>query len=84
MLKNSILFFILFNIKIISDYFRLIFEFPAVGGLITSSIFRTVKLIRYVQSFDYFVLACEIFFVLFIIYYTIEEILEVKFICFFN
>jgi hypothetical protein len=84
MLKNLILFFMLLNIKIISDYFRLIFEFPAVGGLITSSIFRTVKLIRYVQSFDYFVLACEIFFVLFIIYYTIEEILEVKFYLFFN
>jgi len=44
----------------------------------TSSIFRAVKLIRYVTSFDYFVLACEIIFILFIIYYTIEEILEVR------
>jgi hypothetical protein len=61
---------------------RLIFEFPAVGGLITSSIFRTVKLIRYVQAFDYFVLACEILFLIMIIYYTIEEILEVRFIFF--
>jgi hypothetical protein len=61
---------------------RLIFEFPAVGGLITSSIFRTVKLIRYVQAFDYFVLTCEILFLIMIIYYTIEEILEVRFIFF--
>jgi len=59
------------------------FEFPAVGGLITSSTFRTVKLIRYVDSFDYFVLACEIIFLLFIAYYTIEEVLEVRIIrCF--
>jgi hypothetical protein len=56
----------------------LIFEFPAVGGLITSSILRTVKLIRYVQAFDYFVLGCEIIFALFIVYYTIEEIIEVS------
>ncbi len=70
-------------VKIIEDYFRLIFEFPAVGGLITSSTFRAVKLIRYVQTFDYFVLACEIIFIIFIIYYTIEEILEVRLIYFF-
>ncbi|CAF0862510.1 unnamed protein product [Rotaria sordida] len=57
---------------------ELIFEFPAVGGLITSSIFRAVKLIRYVHTFDYFVLGCEILFILFIIYYTIEEILEIR------
>lgn len=57
---------------------RLIFEFPAVGGVITSSNFRAVKLIRYVETFDYFVLGCEILFIMFIIYYTIEEILEVR------
>ncbi|CAF2671199.1 unnamed protein product [Rotaria sp. Silwood2] len=57
---------------------QLIFEFPAVGGLITSSIFRAVKLIRYVHTFDYFVLGCEILFILFIAYYTIEEILEIR------
>ncbi|CAF1607821.1 unnamed protein product, partial [Adineta ricciae] len=57
---------------------QLLFEFPAVGGLITSSTFRAVKLLRYVQTFDYFVLGCEIFFIIFIIYYTIEEILEIR------
>ncbi|CAF1607541.1 unnamed protein product [Adineta ricciae] len=57
---------------------QLLFEFPAVGGLITSSTFRAVKLLRYVQTFDYFVLGCEILFVIFIIYYTIEEILEIR------
>lgn len=54
------------------------FEFPPVGGLVTSSKFRAVKLIRYVNAFDYFVLGCEILFMLFIVYYSIEEMLEVS------
>jgi polycystin 2 len=57
---------------------RLISEFPSTGGVLPSFQFRTVKLLRYVSSMDYFVLACEIIFVLFTIYYSIEEILEVK------
>ncbi|CAF0732509.1 unnamed protein product [Adineta steineri] len=57
---------------------QLLFEFPAVGGVLTTSTFNAVKLIRYVSTFDYFVLGCELFFVLFIIYYTIEEIIEIR------
>ncbi|XP_074647871.1 polycystin-2-like isoform X2 [Tubulanus polymorphus] len=57
---------------------RLVFEFPATGGAITSSVFRTVKLIRYATALDHFVLVCECIFVLFIIYYSIEEIIEIK------
>ena len=56
---------------------RLLFEYPATGGCIPSFNFRTVKLIRYVTSMDYFVMACEGIFVLFMIYYTIEECLEI-------
>ncbi|CAF4443225.1 unnamed protein product, partial [Adineta steineri] len=55
---------------------QLMFEFPAVGGIVTSSKFRAVKLIRYVNVFDYFVLSCEFLLLLFVVYYTIEEILE--------
>lgn len=40
--------------------------------------FRSVKLIRYVTPMDFFVLACEIIFSLFLVYYTVEEILEIK------
>ena len=40
--------------------------------------FRTLKLIRYVTNMDYFVLACEGIFVLFLLYYSIEEIIEIK------
>ncbi|XP_062575644.1 polycystin-2-like protein 1 [Saccostrea cucullata] len=57
---------------------RLIVEFPATGGAIPSWSFRTVKLLRYVTVFDHFVMACEFFFALFIVYYIIEEIIEIK------
>lgn len=57
---------------------RLSVEFPATGGAMTSWSFRTVKLLRYVTVFEFFVLACEGFFVLFILYYIIEELLEVR------
>ncbi len=50
---------------------------PSMGGATPSWSFRSVKLIRYVSSLDYFVLTCEIIFSLFLFYYTVEEILEV-------
>ncbi|CAF0799310.1 unnamed protein product [Didymodactylos carnosus] len=57
---------------------RLMVEFPATGGAIPTQLFNTVKLIRYVSSMDYFVLACEVLFILFTAYYTIEEIIEIS------
>lgn len=57
---------------------RLVVEFPATGGAIPSQVFRTVKLIRYVTVGDYFVMACEGIFVLFILYYMVEESIEIK------
>ena len=57
---------------------RLVLEFPATGGVIPSFDFRTVKLIRYVTVMDYFVMACECIFMLFIFYYMVEEIIEIK------
>jgi hypothetical protein len=66
----------------LTDYFnrtifRLAMEFPATGGAIPSYTMRTVKLLRYVSTLDFFVLFCECLFVLFILYYIVEEILEV-------
>ena len=58
---------------------RLVMEFPPTGGIINSWTVRTSKLLRYVSTFDYVVAACECLFVLFILYYTIEEILDVKY-----
>ncbi|XP_076327239.1 polycystin-2-like protein 1 isoform X1 [Tachypleus tridentatus] len=57
---------------------KIVFEFPASGGMIPSWSFRTVKLLRYVTTFDYVILACEGVFCLFIIYYIIEEAIEIK------
>ncbi|XP_070834158.1 polycystin-2-like protein 1 [Chaetodon trifascialis] len=57
---------------------RLVVEIPATGGAIPSYQIRTVKLIRYITNWDYFILGCEMFFCLFILYYVVEEILELR------
>ncbi|XP_050982365.1 polycystic kidney disease 2-like 1 protein [Labeo rohita] len=57
---------------------RLVVEFPATGGAIPSYQIRTVKLIRYVTTWDYFIVGCEIVFCVFILYYIVEEILEFR------
>lgn len=56
--------------------YRLVVEFPATGGAIPSWQIRTVKLIRYVSNWDFFIVGCEIIFCIFILYYVVEEILE--------
>ena len=55
---------------------RLVAEFPATGGVVPSWKFQTVKLIRYTDVTDYVVLACECIFVVYLIYYIIEEGIE--------
>lgn len=55
-----------------------LFEFPATGAVTTIYRFSTLKLLRYVTTMDFFVMACEGFMLLFLIYYTIEEIIEIK------
>ncbi|XP_012660780.1 polycystin-2 isoform X1 [Otolemur garnettii] len=57
---------------------RLLVEFPATGGVIPSWQFQPVKLIHYVTAFDFFLAACEIIFCFFILYYVVEEILEIR------
>lgn len=57
---------------------RLTVEFPATGGAITQANLRTVKLIRYVTVMDYFIMACEFILCLFILYYMVEEAIEIK------
>uniref|UniRef100_A0A3B3CE36 Polycystic kidney disease 2-like 1 n=1 Tax=Oryzias melastigma TaxID=30732 RepID=A0A3B3CE36_ORYME len=56
----------------------LMVEFPATGGAIPSYQIRTVKLLRYVTYWDYFILGCEMVFCVFILYYIVEEILELR------
>nr|AKN21728.1 PKD2-2 [Schmidtea mediterranea] len=65
------------NINLFS-VMRLIFEFPTIGGVKTSNEFRVVKLLRYISTFDYFIAACEVIFCLFIVYYIVEETIEIR------
>jgi hypothetical protein len=40
--------------------FRLVFEFPATGGVIPSQSFTAVRLIKYINTIDYVLMGCEI------------------------
>jgi hypothetical protein len=40
--------------------------------------FTTVKLLKYTSTGDYALMACELMFCLFILYYIVEETLEIK------
>lgn len=57
---------------------RLVFELPATGGVVPSYLVRPVKLLRYVSLTDYLILACEVVFTLFLFYYAVEEVLEIR------
>ncbi|XP_055000079.1 polycystic kidney disease 2-like 2 protein isoform X4 [Sorex araneus] len=57
---------------------RLVAEFPVTGGILTSWQFYSVKLLKYVSYYDYFIASCEIIFCIFFIVFTIEEIKKIK------
>ncbi|XP_062826399.1 polycystin-2-like protein 2 isoform X3 [Anolis carolinensis] len=57
---------------------RLVVEFPATGGAIPSWQFHSVKLLRYVSYYDYFLASCEVIFCLFIVAFIIQEITKMK------
>ncbi|XP_021568668.1 polycystic kidney disease 2-like 2 protein, partial [Carlito syrichta] len=57
---------------------RLVAEFPATGGILTSWQFYTVKLLRYVSYYDYFIASCEITFCIFLFIFTTQEIKRMK------
>ena len=56
----------------------MVFEFPPVGGVLPSQQFTTVKLLKYNTQEDYLLLACEGIFIIYILYYIVEECLEIK------
>jgi hypothetical protein len=49
-----------------------------VGGVLPSQSFTTVKLLKYTNPEDYFLMACEFIFIIYILYYIVEESLEIK------
>ncbi|KAE8744965.1 hypothetical protein FOCC_FOCC008377 [Frankliniella occidentalis] len=56
---------------------QILFELPPSGGITPSYLFSTVKLIRYNDEYDHRVMACEILFAVFCIYYSIELICDI-------
>ncbi|NXJ74181.1 PK2L2 protein, partial [Trogon melanurus] len=56
---------------------RLVVEFPATGGAFTSSHIYSVKLLRYVTYYDYFLASCEITFCLFIMTFVIQKAIQI-------
>ena len=49
-----------------------------IGYFLKIPSFNTVKLLRYVNGSDHMVMGFEIVFFLFVVYYLVEEILEIK------
>lgn len=68
------------NLHISIDLFcvmnRLAWEFSVAGGLITSSSIHAVRLFNYVSTLDFVIFGCEICFILFTFYYTLQELIE--------
>eukprot|EP00102_Acyrthosiphon_pisum_P011655 XP_008180466.2 PREDICTED: polycystin-2-like isoform X2 [Acyrthosiphon pisum] len=58
---------------------KLVFEFPASGGIVSSSTFRTVKLYRYAVADSLFTLIGMLAVVGFVVYFTVEEIFEIMY-----
>lgn len=54
------------------------FEFPATGNVIPHQSFKCVRLLKYTEAGDYFLLATELTFMIFIMYYIVEEVLEIR------
>ncbi|XP_006772535.1 PREDICTED: polycystic kidney disease 2-like 2 protein isoform X4 [Myotis davidii] len=52
---------------------RLVAEFPATGGILTSWQFYSVKLLIYVSYYDYFIAFCEITFLILFTLFLIQE-----------
>lgn len=58
---------------------RLVFEFPASGGIIPSSSFRTAKLYQYFVTDSIITLVGMLLLVGFLVYFTIEERYEIAY-----
>ena len=74
-----------FPIFIIIIIYRIIYHlhvfkkiFPATGGLLPKAEFKTLKLLRYVNNMDTVVFVCEVLFFVYLLYYTVEELIEIK------
>ena len=51
---------------------------PATGGVIPSQQITTVKLLKYTNPEDYVLMATEFIFIIYILYYVVEESIEIR------
>ena len=51
---------------------------PATGGVIPSQQINTVKLLKYNNPEDYVLMATEFIFIIYILYYVVEESIEIR------
>ena len=51
---------------------------PATGGVIPSQQITTVKLLKYNNPEDYVLMATEFIFIIYILYYVVEESIEIR------
>jgi len=58
-------------INLLSDYSRVVIEFPPTGGVYPYANFYSVKLLRYQNIYDYVTLGFEMVFIILVFYYTI-------------
>ena len=56
---------------------KLLFEFPATGGIRPLSDIQIIKLLKYAERTDFLLLASELIFIVFILYYCVEELFEI-------
>ena len=56
----------------------MVFEIPPTGGIIPNTKYGTVKLLRYITVWEWALMGAEFVFAVFVLYYLIEEILEMK------
>ena len=56
----------------------MVFEIAATGGVVPTYSFTTVKLLRYINTEDFVLMAFEFIFCFFVVYYMIEEAIEIK------
>jgi len=53
-----------------------LFEFPAAGGVFPGAVFNTVELIPFLTQYDFCILGFQFIFILFTLFYIIEELME--------
>eukprot|EP00052_Salpingoeca_macrocollata_P023855 m.211336 g.211336 ORF g.211336 m.211336 type:complete len:752 (-) comp22127_c0_seq2:42-2297(-) len=71
--------FTVYNVNInLFSIVRLVMEFPGTGGAVLSSRFLTMQLLTLDTPWERFLTACQVFFVIFVVYYTGEEVMEMS------